>query len=146
MNQTFEVGGSHALRFAFADQQERFPKTWTRASRLLMPLRYGENPHQQAALYEPIGPHARGIAQAKQVQGKAKFVQDRARGMAIERGLVKPTPDPVGVMDPEISGTSVWPAAEGLSDQPLHDPAFGAHEALPEELVGAGDPPDGTNA
>jgi phosphoribosylaminoimidazolecarboxamide formyltransferase/IMP cyclohydrolase len=56
--------------FAFADQRERFPKTWTRASRLVMPLRYGENPHQQAALYEPIGPHASGIAQAMQVQGK----------------------------------------------------------------------------
>ena len=35
-----------------------------------MPLRYGENPHQQAALYLPVGPHARGIAQAEQVQGK----------------------------------------------------------------------------
>ena len=35
-----------------------------------MPLRYGENPHQQAALYMPVGPHARGIAQAEQVQGK----------------------------------------------------------------------------
>ncbi|HYX46138.1 MAG TPA: bifunctional phosphoribosylaminoimidazolecarboxamide formyltransferase/IMP cyclohydrolase [Sphingomicrobium sp.] len=56
--------------FAFADQGERWPETWTRASRLKMPLRYGENPHQQAALYEPIGPHARGIAQAEQVQGK----------------------------------------------------------------------------
>src|SRR6185503_11287329 len=29
-----------------------------------------ENPHQQAALYVPVGPHARGIAQASQVQGK----------------------------------------------------------------------------
>ena len=56
--------------FAFADQGERWPESWTRASRLKMPLRYGENPHQQAALYEPIGPHARGIAQAEQVQGK----------------------------------------------------------------------------
>ena len=56
--------------FAFADQGERWPDTWTRASKLKMPLRYGENPHQQAALYEPIGPHARGIAQAEQVQGK----------------------------------------------------------------------------
>ena len=56
--------------FAFADQGERFPETWTRASKLKMPLRYGENPHQQAALYLPIGPHARGIAQAEQVQGK----------------------------------------------------------------------------
>jgi phosphoribosylaminoimidazolecarboxamide formyltransferase / IMP cyclohydrolase len=56
--------------FAFADQHERWPETWTRASRLKMPLRYGENPHQQAALYEPIGPHAPGIAQAEQLQGK----------------------------------------------------------------------------
>ena len=56
--------------FAFADQGERWPETWTRASKLKIPLRYGENPRQQAALYEPIGPHARGIAQAEQVQGK----------------------------------------------------------------------------
>jgi phosphoribosylaminoimidazolecarboxamide formyltransferase / IMP cyclohydrolase len=56
--------------FAFADQQERWPETWTRASKLKMPLRYGENPHQQAALYLPIGPAARGVAQAEQVQGK----------------------------------------------------------------------------
>src|SRR4051812_12362951 len=56
--------------FAFADQGERWPETWTRASNLKMPLRYGENPHQQAALYLPIGPHARGIALAQQVQGK----------------------------------------------------------------------------
>jgi len=56
--------------FAFADQGERFPKVWTQSSKLLMPLRYGENPHQRAALYEPIGPHATGIAQAEQVQGK----------------------------------------------------------------------------
>ncbi|HEX4761480.1 MAG TPA: bifunctional phosphoribosylaminoimidazolecarboxamide formyltransferase/IMP cyclohydrolase, partial [Sphingomicrobium sp.] len=29
-----------------------------------------ENPHQQAALYVPVGPVGRGIAQAEQVQGK----------------------------------------------------------------------------
>jgi len=56
--------------FAFADQQQRFPPVWTRASKLKMPLRYGENPHQQAALYLPLGPHATGVAQAEQVQGK----------------------------------------------------------------------------
>src|SRR3954466_6837878 len=56
--------------FAFADQGERWPQTWTRASTLKMPLRYGENPHQQAALYLPVGPSARGVAQAEQVQGK----------------------------------------------------------------------------
>ena len=34
-------------------------------------LRYGENPHQSAALYLPVQPGVRGIAQAAQVQGKA---------------------------------------------------------------------------
>jgi phosphoribosylaminoimidazolecarboxamide formyltransferase/IMP cyclohydrolase len=56
--------------FAFADQGQRWPESWTISSKLKMPLRYGENPHQQAALYIPAGPHARGIAQAEQVQGK----------------------------------------------------------------------------
>jgi phosphoribosylaminoimidazolecarboxamide formyltransferase/IMP cyclohydrolase len=56
--------------FAFADQGERWPQSWTRASTLKMPLRYGENPHQEAALYLPVGPAARGVAQAEQVQGK----------------------------------------------------------------------------
>jgi phosphoribosylaminoimidazolecarboxamide formyltransferase/IMP cyclohydrolase len=56
--------------FAFADQGERWPECWTFASKLKMGLRYGENPHQQAARYVPVGPHVRGIAQAEQVQGK----------------------------------------------------------------------------
>ena len=57
--------------FAFGDQRQRWPESWTVSSRLKMPLRYGENPHQQAALYVPVGPIAAGIAQAQQVQGKA---------------------------------------------------------------------------
>ena len=56
--------------FSFGDQGQRWPESWTVASRLKMPLRYGENPHQQAALYVPVGPTGRGIAQAEQVQGK----------------------------------------------------------------------------
>jgi phosphoribosylaminoimidazolecarboxamide formyltransferase/IMP cyclohydrolase len=56
--------------FAFADQGERWPETWVLANKLKMPLRYGENPHQQAALYLPIGPGTPGIANASQVQGK----------------------------------------------------------------------------
>jgi phosphoribosylaminoimidazolecarboxamide formyltransferase/IMP cyclohydrolase len=56
--------------FAFADQSERWPANWTFSSKLKMPLRYGENPHQSAALYLPVGPAAHGVAQAEQVQGK----------------------------------------------------------------------------
>jgi len=56
--------------FAKADQLEHFPETVAQARKLKMRLRYGENPHQQAALYVPIGPASRGVAQAEQVQGK----------------------------------------------------------------------------
>jgi phosphoribosylaminoimidazolecarboxamide formyltransferase/IMP cyclohydrolase len=56
--------------FARVDQGETFPERRSMSSRLIMPLRYGENPHQKAALYASAGPAARGIAQAQQVQGK----------------------------------------------------------------------------
>ena len=56
--------------FGFGDQGQRWPESWTISNRLKMPLRYGENPHQRAALYIPVGPAATGVAQAEQVQGK----------------------------------------------------------------------------
>jgi len=57
--------------FAYADQGQRWPESWTISSKLKMELRYGENPHQRAALYIPAGPHTKGLPQAEQVQGKA---------------------------------------------------------------------------
>ncbi|WP_374420896.1 bifunctional phosphoribosylaminoimidazolecarboxamide formyltransferase/IMP cyclohydrolase [Novosphingobium arvoryzae] len=56
--------------FAFADQQQLFPEMLAVTGTRRETLRYGENPHQQAALYIPNGPHIRGIAQGQQVQGK----------------------------------------------------------------------------
>ena len=56
--------------FAFADQQELFPEMLAITGSRREELRYGENPHQRAALYIPKGPHAKGIAQAAQIQGK----------------------------------------------------------------------------
>ena len=56
--------------FAFADAGERFPRTLPLALGLGGKLRYGENPHQHAALYLPQAVGAPGIAQARQVQGK----------------------------------------------------------------------------
>jgi phosphoribosylaminoimidazolecarboxamide formyltransferase/IMP cyclohydrolase len=57
--------------FAQVDQGELFPARVTTGGALAETLRYGENPHQRAALYLPAGPRERGIAQARQVQGKA---------------------------------------------------------------------------
>jgi phosphoribosylaminoimidazolecarboxamide formyltransferase / IMP cyclohydrolase len=56
--------------FAYADQGQKFPPVRAMASSLATTLRYGENPHQDAALYLPVGPHTSGIAQANQLQGK----------------------------------------------------------------------------
>jgi len=56
--------------FAFADQQQLFPDMIAVNGNRVAELRYGENPHQRAALYLPVGPHGSGIAQAEQVQGK----------------------------------------------------------------------------
>jgi phosphoribosylaminoimidazolecarboxamide formyltransferase/IMP cyclohydrolase len=56
--------------FAFADQHQKFPPLVSMTRKLAGTLRYGENPHQDAALYLPVGPHAKGLPQAQQVQGK----------------------------------------------------------------------------
>jgi phosphoribosylaminoimidazolecarboxamide formyltransferase/IMP cyclohydrolase len=67
---TAEYDSTISQWFAFGDQGQRWPDSWTFASKLKMPLRYGENPHQTAALYIPVGPVAHGVAHATQVQGK----------------------------------------------------------------------------
>ncbi|MBA3676153.1 MAG: bifunctional phosphoribosylaminoimidazolecarboxamide formyltransferase/IMP cyclohydrolase [Sphingosinicella sp.] len=56
--------------FSFSDQGQLFPDMLPAIMNKREELRYGENPHQKAALYLPAGPHAQGIAQARQVQGK----------------------------------------------------------------------------
>ena len=56
--------------FGFADQQQLFPDFLAVNGKAPVTLRYGENPHQKAALYTPSGPHQHGIAQAEQLQGK----------------------------------------------------------------------------
>ncbi|WOK37710.1 bifunctional phosphoribosylaminoimidazolecarboxamide formyltransferase/IMP cyclohydrolase [Sphingomonas sp. C3-2] len=56
--------------FATVDQGQQLPDTLTLSAKLGAELRYGENPHQKAALYVPTVVGARGIAQAEQLQGK----------------------------------------------------------------------------
>ncbi|RVT90771.1 bifunctional phosphoribosylaminoimidazolecarboxamide formyltransferase/IMP cyclohydrolase [Sphingomonas crocodyli] len=67
---TAEYDAMIASWFGFGDQRQMFPDQLSFPLRKAEGLRYGENPHQSAALYIPAGPSARGIAQATQVQGK----------------------------------------------------------------------------
>jgi len=56
--------------FDQVDRPTKFPAKRTMTSSLVTTLRYGENPHQDAALYTSGGPFGAGIAQARQMQGK----------------------------------------------------------------------------
>ena len=67
---TASYDGMIASWFGFADQGKAFPDTLPITCELQDELRYGENPHQKAAFYAPVGPHAQGIGQAEQLQGK----------------------------------------------------------------------------
>jgi phosphoribosylaminoimidazolecarboxamide formyltransferase/IMP cyclohydrolase len=50
---------------------ERFPRTYSAQFNKVQEMRYGENPHQQAAFYVESEPRETGIATARQLQGKA---------------------------------------------------------------------------
>ena len=81
--------------FAFADQQAMFPETLAMAGSLASTLRYGENPHQHAALYLPNGAASAGVPQAEQVQGKELSYNnlndaDAALGLVAEFPADKP--------------------------------------------------------
>ena len=53
------------------DKIERFPRTLNLQFNKLQDMRYGENPHQQAAFYRESSPPDNSVATAVQLQGKA---------------------------------------------------------------------------
>ncbi len=58
------------LQASPGDSQSAFPETVTLNLRKVQDLRYGENPHQQAAFYSQSGALEEGIASAKKLHGK----------------------------------------------------------------------------
>ncbi len=67
---TAEYDAMIASWFAFADQGQMFPASLSLPFRLGQSLRYGENPHQSAALYLPAFAPNGSLADHRQVQGK----------------------------------------------------------------------------
>ena len=53
------------------DGSDQFPRTYSTQFNKVQEMRYGENPHQQAAFYIESNPREAGIATARQLQGKA---------------------------------------------------------------------------
>ncbi|MES2289071.1 MAG: bifunctional phosphoribosylaminoimidazolecarboxamide formyltransferase/IMP cyclohydrolase [Pseudomonadota bacterium] len=67
---TAEYDAMIASWFAFADQGQMFPPALSVPFKLGQSLRYGENPHQSAALYLPAFAPGGSLADHRQVQGK----------------------------------------------------------------------------
>lgn len=70
-----------------------FPRTLNRQYDLASELRYGENPHQRAALYHEKQPAIGSLAAAKLIQGKAlsyNNVMDADSALACVRQFVEP--------------------------------------------------------
>src|SRR3546814_19728388 len=121
--------------FAFADQGKMFPDTLPLTAKLANELRYGENPHQKAALYLPAGPAARGIAQAEQVQGKElSYNNINDADAAIELVAEFREPDPTSVI---VQHANPYGVATTSTIPDTYDPAltcdevsaFGPHTA-----------------
>ncbi len=55
---------------AHSDAVDEWPNPLLRGWALLTPLRYGENPHQRAALYRTVDSVPGSVAHAQQIQGK----------------------------------------------------------------------------
>ena len=64
------IAGWLGSRVHDADEVSAAPAVWGQPLLRRFALRYGENPHQAAALYTPPGP-ATGLVRARQLQGKA---------------------------------------------------------------------------
>ena len=67
---TAEYDAMIASWFAFADQQQMFPDRLSLPIKRHDTLRYGENPHQSAALYLPAFAPSGSLADHRQIQGK----------------------------------------------------------------------------
>lgn len=70
-----------------------FPETYNISFKHKESLRYGENPHQQAAFYVETNPPENGVGTAKQLQGKAlsyNNIADTDAAVECVKGLLKP--------------------------------------------------------
>jgi len=78
-------------------ERPKLPQRLHLALRRLQSMRYGENPHQQAALYVPAGWPAGGLAGAQQLQGK-ELSYNNLVDLAAAWGLVQEFERPAAVI------------------------------------------------
>lgn len=122
--------------------QVNFPATLNLQYHQLQPLRYGENPHQQAAFYREKNPPAGSIAAASQLQGKALSYNNIADADAALECVKAFNGKPTCVIVKHANPCGVAQAADSLSAYNLAyatDPtsAFGGIIAFNQPLDAA---------
>ncbi len=118
-----------------------FPPTLPLVFEKLQDLRYGENPHQQAAFYRPAGAAASGLAAARTLQGKELSFNNLADADTA-LACVRQFPDPACVIVKHANPCGVCQSVNILAAyEAAHrtDPvsAFGGIIAFNRELDGA---------
>ncbi|GGY46058.1 bifunctional purine biosynthesis protein PurH [Bacterioplanes sanyensis] len=96
------------------DQRHDFPRTFNSQFVKAQDMRYGENPHQNAAFYVEANPQEASIATAKQLQGKAlsyNNVADTDAALECVKSFTKPACVIVKHANP--CGVAVVPDADG---------------------------------
>ncbi|PSL47043.1 IMP cyclohydrolase /phosphoribosylaminoimidazolecarboxamide formyltransferase [Salsuginibacillus halophilus] len=134
------TAGYDALISQYMTEQaeETAPESYTATFEKVQGLRYGENPHQQAAFYRKPGAGASSIANAKQLHGKElsyNNINDAEAALAVIKEFTKPSAVAVKHMNPcgIASGENVYEAFDKTYQA---DPVsiFGGITAFNEEV------------
>jgi len=116
--------------FAGQTAEGPFPGTISTVLRRKAVLRYGENPHQQAALYATSGSTGTNVVNAEQLHGKGlsyNNLLDLDSELAIVRGFDEPAASVIKHNNPcgaAVAGTIAEALGKGMAGDPLS--AFGS--------------------
>jgi len=125
----YDAAISAYLRRQFAGE-ERFPTVVVPKYRKLSELRYGENPHQSAALYQDLNANEPGVAGAQQLHGKELSYNnylDLTAALEAARDFDEPTAIIIKHLNP-CGAASADTLAQAFEDAYTSDPvsAFGS--------------------
>jgi phosphoribosylaminoimidazolecarboxamide formyltransferase/IMP cyclohydrolase len=112
----------------------QFPSTFTPALALAQSLRYGENPHQAAALYRDVAHPGPSIAAAKQLHGKElsyNNLNDAAAALALAIDLRSATDgNPTGSASPSAASACIIKHANPCGAAVAHGAAAAIQSAF----------------
>jgi len=125
----YDAAISSYLREQFTGEAG-FPTIIAPKFRKIADLRYGENPHQQAALYQDLGAHEPGVAGAVQLHGKELSFNnylDLTAALEAARDFEEPTAIIIKHLNP-CGAASADTLAQAFEDAYTADPvsAFGS--------------------